>query len=267
MSGLFSSKKDSTPQSPNIQTFYDPFKSTREKVNAWLTDQVGKPGPDYTGERVAPMSELEVASQEAGKSYAAAPSTGESLKLAQDEIKKTLSGDYDPSTSPYYQAVKAEAEKNLTEQNKTIADNSAGGRRYFSGARLKAQADAASDTTIALNKQLGALSEQERQNRLSVLPQAMAADTQATQADAKKAMTLQTIGALPRELQQSLLDAIFNEWQQANYSYPLSVAQIGAGVSTQQPTFIQQGYSTTGSSGWNNAIQTAIQLSQLAGLF
>lgn len=251
MSGLFGSKKkeSSQAQGPNLQTFYDPFASTREAVNTWLTSQTGKPGPTYTGDRVAPMSDLEAASQGWGQDYATSPASGESLQLAQDEIKKTLSGDYDPSTSPYYQAVKAEAEKNLTQTNKNIADQSTGGRRYFSGARLKAQADASRDVNMNLNTTLAGLSEKERQNRLSAVPVAAALDEQATNAAAKKAMNLQAIGALPRELQQALMDAAYQEWMAANYDYPLNIAQIGSGLAAREPTWVQQGYSTgTGSS-------------------
>lgn len=262
MSGLFGSKKSSS-QSPTLETFYDPFASTRAAVNTWLTDQTGKAGPDYTGERVAPMSELEEASQLWGQEYAKAPATGESLSLAQDEIKKTLTGDYDPSTSPYYQAVKAEAEKNLADTNKTIADNASAGRRYFSGARLKAQADAAADTNIALNKELGALAEKERQNRLAVIPQAAALDEQESNAAAKKALNLQSIGALPRELQQSLMDAAYQEWMAANYEWPMNIAQIGAGLAAREPTWVQSGYST----GSNSTSGIAKILSMIGNIF
>ena len=266
---LFGSKKSESSQAvnPSLSTFYDPFASTREATNAWLTSQVGKPGPDYGGERVAPMSELEAASQASGAKYAAAPATGESLALAQDEIKKTLSGDYDPSTSPYYQAVKAEAEKNLVQTNKDIADASSGGRRYFSGARLKAQADASRDVNLGLNTTLASLAEKERQNRLSVVPVAADIDKQATDAEAKKALNLQSIGALPRELQQALMDAAYQEWLAANYDYPLNIAQISSGLAAREPIFMQGGYTTpTGGSG-NNFANTAITAAQLAQLF
>ena len=258
MSGLFGGGKKSSgeAQAPSLQTFYDPFKTTREAVNTWLTEQTGKQGPTYSGDRVAPMTDIEKASQDSAAKYAAQPATGESLSLAQDEIKKTLSGEYDPSTSPYYQAVKAEAERNLADTNKQIADKSTMGRRYFSGSRVKAQADATSDVNIALNKELGAMSERERQNRLAAVPQAAAIDAQASNAEAKKAANLQTIGALPRELQQALMDAAYQEWMAANYDYPLNIAQIGSGLAAREPTWVQQGYQTqpSSSAGWGNIL-------------
>lgn len=241
MSGLFKSKK-AEPASPSYDTLYDPFKSSREKLNSFLTDKIGKPGPAYEGERVAPASDIEKQGLEAAQRYADQPAASQSLGYAEEEIKKTLSGDYDPSTSPYYQAVKAEAERNLQKTQKNIADQAAGGRRYFSGARLKAQANAAVDTNIGLDKTLGQLAENERQRMIQVLPQALATDSAVSQAEAKKSANLQQLGALPRELQQALNDAVYQQFLLSEYDYPLNIAQLSAGLATQQPIFVQQGY-------------------------
>lgn len=242
MSGLFGSKKSSDPVKPSYDTLYDPFASSRAKLNSFLTDKIGQSGPKYTGERVAGESPIEQASYKFADEYASQPSKGPVLSAAQDEIKKTLSGDYDPSTSPYYQAVKAEAEKNLTQQNKFIADNAAGGNRYFSGARLRAQSNAARDVTQNLNTTLAGLAETERQRRLDVLPVALNAEQQDQDAAAKKAQMLQVLGALPRELQQSLYDSMYQEFLMSEYEYPLNIAQLAAGPAQQQPIFVQNGY-------------------------
>ena len=105
---LFRSKK-SEAVAPQIETAYDPFGSTRSKLNTFLSDRIGQKGPLYTGDRVAPVSGLEQKSIDIAEKAADRPATGANYSLASEEIKKTLSGDYDPSTSPYYQAVKAEA--------------------------------------------------------------------------------------------------------------------------------------------------------------
>lgn len=251
---LFKSKKSEGPQGPAFETLYDPFASSRSALNDYLTKEIGKPGPTYTGDRVAPASALEQKSLDAANRYADAPATTPTLGLAADEIKKTLSGDYDPSTSPYYQAVKAEAARNLDVTNNRIKDSAAGAGRYYSGARIKAQADAGVQVNNQLNTTLGAIAQQERQNRLSVIPQALAVDEQTTLADAKKAQALQTIGALPRELQQAMLDAMFQQFQQQFYEYPLNVAGLAAGPAQQQPIFVQQGYSPSQASGVSKAI-------------
>lgn len=242
MSGLFKSKPSSQPQGPSFDTLYDPFSSTREALNGYLTSQIGQPGPQYTGDRVAPIAPLEQKSLDSAAKYADQPTTTPTLGFAADEIKKTLSGDYDPSTSPYYQAVKAEAARNLDITQNQIKDSAAGAGRYYSGARIKAQADASANVNNQLNTTLGAIAQQERQNRLNVLPQALAVDQQTTDAEAKKAQVLQTIGSLPRELQQAMLDAMYQEFQQSNYEYPLNIAQLASGPSQQQPIFVQKGF-------------------------
>lgn len=241
MSGLFKSKK-SEPASPSYEAMYDPFQSTRQKLNEYLSSKVGQSGPKYTGERVAGTSDIEEAGLSAARDYAAKPSSSQSLGYAEEEIKKTLSGDYDPSTSPYYQSVKAEAARNLKDTQANIADKAAGGGRYYSGSRIKQQTDAAVDTNINLDKIMGTLAENERQRRLDVLPQALATDSQVTQADAKKSANLQQLGALPRELEQAFMDAIYQEFLLSEYEYPINIAQLASGLATQQPIFVQGGY-------------------------
>lgn len=242
---LFKSKKSSEPTGPQFEVLYDPFAGSRGKLNTYLEEQIGKPGPKYEGERVAPITDLEQKTIEKASSIADRPEKGQSLLLAEDEIKKTLSGEYDPSTSPFYQAVKAESERNFEQTKERIGDAAAGGRRYFSGARLKATADAATDSQIALDKMLGSLAENERQNRLNVIPQALSAESQAQNQPLKQALALQEIGALPRELQQAVLDAMYEEFILSEYEYPLNIAQLASGPAQQEPIFVQQGYGQT----------------------
>lgn len=241
MSFLFKGKKPE-PVQPEFSTMYDPFKSSREALNTFLTSQVGKPGPAYTAPRVAPTGPLEDKSLEIGKAYGDRPATGGNFSAASDEIKKTLSGDYDPSSSPYYQAVKAEAERNLDKTNERIADTTAGGRTYFSGLRQQMEGEAARDVNIDLNKTLAALSENERARRLQAVPLALQADNYEGDAAYNQAVGLQDIGQLPRSLDQAALDAAYEQFVMANYEYPLNIAQLASGPSQQEPIFIQTGY-------------------------
>ena len=242
MSGLFKSKKSEPASGPSYEAMYDPFQSTRTKLNDYLSSKVGQPGPKFTGERVAGTSDIEDAGLDAARAYAQKPASSQSLAYAEDEIKKTLSGDYDPSTSPYYQSVKAEAARNLKDTQANIASNAGGAGRYYSGSRIKQQTDAAVDTNINLDKIMGTLAENERQRRLDVLPQALATDSQVSQAEAKKSANLQQLGALPRELEQAFMDAVYQEFLLSEYEYPINIAQLASGLATQQPIFVQGGY-------------------------
>lgn len=243
MSGLFKSKKSNTQSGPSFETLYDPFAGVRSKVAGWLESQVGQAGPTYTGERVAAPSDIESAGLDWAREYATSPVNTPNLSAAQKEINKTLSGEYDPSTSAYYQAIKAESQRNLEKQNEYIKSNASGGRRYFSGARLKAQSDAAADVNTSLNTTMGQLAENERQRMMQAVPLAVSVEDYIQNAPAKKSATLQTLGALPRELEQAYLDAIYQEWMQSNYEWPLNIAQLSSGLASQEPIFYQTGYS------------------------
>ncbi len=236
MSKLFESKKTT----PEVAVMADPYKGLREKTTGWLEGQVGQAGPSYSGELTAPMSDYENQSLGWLKDYANSKPS-ETRTLAQDEIKKTLSGSYDPSTSPYYQAVKAQAAQNQQDTQNTIKDESAGGGRFWSGARLGVQGRAATDTTNKLNEVMGSLADQERNRMTSILPIASQFANEEENASLNKAANLQTYGALPRTIQQSYDDAVLQQWMKANYDYPLQVAGMASGVQ-QAPVYGQVGY-------------------------
>ena len=237
MSKLFESKKET----PEVTAVADPYKGIRDSVTGWLQGQVGKAGPSYGGELTAPMSPYEEQSLGWLKDYSAA-GPSETRKNATNEVNKTLTGGYDPTTSPYYQAVKAEAAANLKDTQKGIADEAAGGGRYWSGARLGVQGKAATDTTNKLNEVIGSLADQERNRMTSVLPMADQLATEEENAPLNKANALQTYGALPRNIQQAYDTALLQEWTKANYDYPLSIGSMASGVQ-QAPVYAQSGYS------------------------
>ena len=233
MGGFFSSKK----QTPSYETVYDPFKDIRGKLSEWLGGKIGQPAEQYGKEIVAPMAEGEQQSLEKLKTYAGqglSPTT----QLGQEEIRKTLTSEYDPSTSPYYQAVKAQAQKNLDEQVGDIASSAAGAGGYRTGARMALQNTARTDVTNQLNTLLGSMAETERQRRLDVLPQAMQYGQAETNLPLQQATALQTLGALPRTIQQAQNEAAYNEWLRATQQYPLDIAQLTAGI--QQPPLYGQ---------------------------
>lgn len=282
MSFLFESKK----QEPEVKEVADPYKGIREKTTSWLEGQVGKPGPSYGGELVAPMSDYENQSLGWLKDYAAG-GPSETRTLAQNEVKKTLTGGYDPTTSPYYQAVKAEASQNLKDTQKSISDEAAGGGRYWTGARLGVQGKATTDTTNKLNEVIGSLVDQERNRMTGILPMADQLANEEEQAPLQKAQALQTYGALPRNIQQAYDTALLQEWTKSNYDYPLQIGSMAAGVQ-QPPTYAQVGYSpspmsqlaswlspvassainaygNTQASNQNNATQMAIMKMLMAG--
>lgn len=214
-----------------VKEVSDPYKGVREPLVNWLSGQVGQAGPKYTGQTTAPMSKQENQSFDYLRQYGDS-GYGKTYQNANNEINKTLTDGYNPANSPYYQAVKAEASRNLKDVQDNIASNAAGGGRYFSGARLKSQGEAAVDTANSLNKVIGELALQERQNRLNVLPQAFNFGQAEKNLPLQQAKAYQELGALPRELDQNDLDLALQDWIRSEYEYPLQIGSMASGVQT-----------------------------------
>lgn len=228
MSHLFEGQKTT----PKYNSVADPYQSVREPTLDWLKTQIGKPAETYKGEYVAPSTNQEKESLNFLQQYVdQGPS--ESTQLAENEIKKTMTDQYDPTSSGYYQAVKAESARNLAESQKQIADQAAGGGRYWGGARLKEQGTASNDAALAMNKLLYGMQESERQRRLSAVPQAAALGAAKEQQGLNKATALQSLGGLERTLQQARNEAIYNEWLRSTQEYPLQIAQLASGLSKE----------------------------------
>lgn len=225
-----------------VKVAADPYESVRTPLLKWLSGQIGKPGETYQGEMVAPLSEQENKSFDFLRKYGE-NGYGDTFNQAKGEISKTLNNEYDPTTSPYYQAVKAQSAVNLQDTQKNIADNAAGGGRYWTGARLGEQSKAARDSELGLNTMLGGMSERERERRLSVIPQALGLADMEQKLPLQQATAYQTLGALPRQVQQALDSAKQNEWLRSQVEYPMQIANLAAGVQTP-PTYQQQAPST-----------------------
>lgn len=255
--------------SPKVSTVSDTYGDARSKFLNYIAGtpypgsngdmgQIGKPGPVYGGQTTAPMSAQETASLDKVNQYANQGSNP-TLQAGQKQIQDTLGGQYDPATSPYYQAVKAQSAANLADTNKQIASDSAGGGRYFTGSRIKQQARAANQSGMNLDTILGTLSQNERQNQLSVLPQALAYGTQEQQQPLQQASALQSLGALPRTLQQNTDNASLENFYKSQYDYPLSILSLLAGVQAPPTQTV-----TPQNSGLQNATQGAMTAGTLA---
>ena len=231
MSGLFKSKEG------KLTTIDTPQSELGAKLSEWLGSQVGKTGPKYEGDRVAPMSGYEEQSLDFLKQYGQG-GFSQPTQQAAGEISKTLTGQYDPSSSPYYQAMKAASARNLEETQKNIGSAAAGGGRYWGGARLGAQGEAATERNLGMDALLGQLASQERQNRLNILPQAMQLGQYMEQDPLRKATAMQSLGALPRNIAQAANDAAYQQWMQEQYEYPMQIGQLAAGVQ-KEPTYLQ----------------------------
>jgi len=225
MSGILgsSSSQNVTTTSSNSET------ELTKQLKSWLSNQLSSLS-SYPGKLSADDTAQEKQSTSLLQKYL--DSTDSSLTTAaKKEYSDTLSGEkYDPSSSGYYQAVKAEANKNLAETQKNIASQAAGRGSYWSGARLAAQSDAAEDTANSLNEVIYSLANQERQNKLKAASGAAGFGQQETETDLKKAAAAQTYGSLGRTLEQSSLDKLYNDYLNTQ-GYGTNIANIIAALS------------------------------------
>lgn len=228
MSHLFKSKT----KTPDYGVVADPYKEMRESTTNWLKSQMGQSADQYGGEFVAGSTPQEKQSLDFLNKYV---SQGESqgMQLANEEVKKTMTDQYDPTKSGYYQAVKAEAARNLQDVQENIANVASGGNRYWSGARLGEQGDAATDAGMAMNTLLYGMQEKERMNRLNTAPFAAQLGQYEENLPLAKASALQGLGGLERTLSQARNDAIYNDWIRATQEYPLQIASLSSGLARE----------------------------------
>jgi len=253
MGSLFKQKATT----PKYKTTYDPFKDVRTKTADYLSGQIGKPAEQYSGQMIAPKTSQEGQSLDWLSNYAD-QGQSEGMGLANEEVKKTMSGYYDPSSSPYYQAVKAESARNLQDTQEGIASDAAGGGRYWGGARLQQQREAGTDVANSLNTMLGQMSETERQRRLDTVPIAAQLGQYAENQPLAKTQALQQYGGLDRTLQQAQNEATYNEWLRATQDYPLQIAQLSQGMAQQQPIMSQVGYQPSTAQGIGSSLISSI---------
>lgn len=225
-----------------VSTISDTYGDARSKLLNYIAGtpydnsngnmgQIGKPGPVYSGERTAPMTAQEQGSLDKVDEYAKT-GYGDTFKAGAKQIQDTLSGGYDPASSPYYQAVKAQAAQNLQKTKAGIASDAAGSGRYFAGSRIKQQGNAATQSELGLQTVLGQQAENERQRQISVLPQAMAYGQAEQQLPLQQATALQSLGSLPRTLNQNTDNSMLENFYKSQYDYPLSILQLLSGIQT-----------------------------------
>jgi len=240
MSSFFKSKNKSV--SPQFDVVRDDFKDLRNKTKGVLEQKVGQPGPKFTGETVAPLSEFEEGSLEKLRTFGEKEPQKRGLNVAREEIDRIFSGAEDPTASPTFQALKAAAERTGKERSEAIDRKFATkSGRFQSGARLEAQSDSATDTNIALDQLLASIIERNEDRRLSAIPLSAGLDQAETQADLAPIEALQTFGALPRNLRQAADDAAREEFNISEREYPLNILQLSSALAGKDPILAQRG--------------------------
>ena len=215
----------------------DTTKAIREPYMAWLSQQIGKPGETYQGNIVSDLTEQEKESLNYLSQYGQGGlEQNATFQNANKVVNDTLTNKYDPASSPYYQAVKAESARNLADTQRNIESTAGGAGNVWTGGRIKAQGEAATNNALGLNTILGQLAQQERQNQLNIIPQALSMATDVTNEPLAKTAAFQQFGSLPRTVEDAKNEATYNEWIRANVEYPMMIAQLASG-SIENPLY------------------------------
>lgn len=226
---------------PEVSIAADPYKQTREKVLGLLDQQAGQNYKPYTEDLVAGMSDPEQQGQRILSDYlSSSDQPNATRQRAMDEINTIISSGGDPSKHPVYQAVKAEAARNQDALSRDIDSQFAGNHAFWSGSRVKAKSDLATDTANKLNTVLAQLGDQNQQRIMSyAIPQLLDEANRQDQLPLQKMAAANQYGQLPRAIQQALLDAQYAEFEKAQRQYPLQLLQLASQVQ-QAPLYAQQ---------------------------
>ena len=235
MSKFFKSKK---PRVETRITEIPEYKRVRQAVSQKILDYLNRPAPEPPSTYVGPTPEQEEYFN-VMRSLGRRTGLPQSYRSAQQEINRTLTGGYDPTTSLYYKAMRDAAMYNLRESLRRIADTAAGGNRYWTGARSRLQQRAITETTNNLNQLLGQLALRERQNRLATIPYAMQMGRIEETLPVQRASYLFDVGDIIRQLETQKLDDLYRRWFFQNLQWPQTWTQLGLGMIQGEPISIQ----------------------------
>ena len=153
---------------------------------------------------------------------------GEAYGLGMGELKKTLSGGYDPRTSDFWKGYR---ETSKMEQEQGVSDvrrrGQLGGGLY-SDPSMRTESEYIQGMGAKRTMMLGGLYEGERARKAGAVGQALGYAGLEETGKASRLQLGSTIGAIPRNIQNQQYQAAFNQLLgQEKADYASSMAQIG----------------------------------------
>jgi len=255
------SRKGSKGSRIQPELFQEPeeYQNIRKALGEHLLGRIGKREP-YTGELVAPLSDIENLGLERLKQFgtAAPPAV---LGEGTEEVRKTLASGYDPETSAYYQAFRQKRLAELDESTKRLREEAAGAGRFFHGGRLESTRRLEEGALRDINLQSATLGERERERKLQVLPYALRFAETSQDMPLQQIEALMQYGAVPRGIEQGKRTGLYNEFirqlgqegedvdRAARFVGPLPITYPSYAPS-QLPQMLQGAGSVLGSIPW-----------------
>lgn len=216
----------------------------RQQVDAFLANFLNtygsqyQPGKAYTGDFTAPLGGIEKQGIDQFLNQYLNQGVSSNVTDVQKLLNQTVTGGFDPGTSAYYQALRdASAYNRKQALNQTNAD--LGSRnKFFSSEAVAKTGDINAQTANALNLALADLANKERDRSLSAVAPALNLEDYLSKIPLQKATAATTIGAIPRQLEQSDLEARYQDFKRQQEELK-GVVNAGSGVSNAT---ITQGY-------------------------
>jgi hypothetical protein len=194
------------------------------------------PSAVYGGRLSSGMTDSESIGQNLLTKYLGSQGYGGDFTAAQKQIEDTLAGTFaDPNASPF---IKAMRDANAFElQNQLDASRRGAGARgkFYSTAAMGEEGKLRAAANRDLGTQIGQFIQNERQNMLSAVPQALSMDQYLNQAVPSAQMNAaSTYGSLSRTLEQADLERQYQEWQRQQKSNA-GIVNAAAGLYGSNP--------------------------------
>lgn len=207
--GLFQNKE--IPQ--DLDTRNPDAKRVQGTLADWITKYLPsyQPGEAYSGKRTAPMSGFENAGMGLLFQYLANPS-GELLGPAAEEVKKTLTNQYDPSTSPFYKSMRDTAMLERKDATDRLNREVGARGKYFSSERVRGQGDIEQRTGNFMQQVLAQMTEAERERKLQAVPQAKSITEAQDAVPLRKITAATSFGSLPRQIEDTDYERLYQDF-------------------------------------------------------
>jgi hypothetical protein len=190
-----------------------------------------QPGKAYSGQFTAPLSGYEQQGlNQFLPQYLNSPDVSSQTGDVRSMLNKTITGGYDPRQDPYYAASRDAMNYNQGQSIRDLNASTGAAGQFFSVNRQNKIGDITAQTGIGLNKVIADLVNNERNRQMSAVNPSLALEQSIQQRPLQKAGAAMTYGAIPRELDQANLEAMYQDFkrQQTELS---GVIGAGSGVS------------------------------------
>lgn len=163
--------------------------------------------------------------------------------LGEEEIRKTLTGEYDPMTSPYYKSMRKGILGETEEAQHRLRQIAQKGGMFKSMGRMLEEADVEGQGLGRLEDVAAGLTERERERRFQAGPMAAQMGAYGEEKPVRSLSAIASFGGIPAEFEQAGLGREYNEYlrQKEGEQIPLGLAERY--MYNYQPTMMYPKYS------------------------